>query len=336
MAEYEHQLKVIDEAHKIFVVREMIPKDIKREYLAGPRKFEAGDHRQRNDCRRRTSADGSVERRHDTKTTQSNSGMSNDMSFEDVRAIAWKVYKAGKGARKKLPNGSGTWHRGKGADEWTSGRRDDGAKKGGKKGSKGSTPDWHGDQDKGGNGGKGKGKGKDKGKNETRYCYDCGEQGHIGVNCPYKWANSIVEEGDQTSSCESDPEGENAEELASLETPDEEGEWCWPKMGRVTRCGRRIDPRPAFHYFAEDDEGKQAPGGLNQLVSRSVGGAQWTWKKVTVVVDSGAAQNVMPRSMFPEIGIRQTESPLEWKRVQRTRRRGHQEIWAASHVRQDP
>ena len=28
---------------------------------------------------------------------------------------------------------------------------------------------------------------------------------------------------------------ENAEELASLETPDEEGEWCWPEMGRVTR-----------------------------------------------------------------------------------------------------
>ena len=26
-----------------------------------------------------------------------------------------------------------------------------------------------------------------------------------------------------------------------------------------------------------------------------------------MVVDSGAAENVMPRSMFPEIGIRQTE-----------------------------
>ena len=30
----------------------------------------------------------------------------------------------------------------------------------------------------------------------------------------------------------SDPEGENAEELASLETHDEEGEWCWPKKSR--------------------------------------------------------------------------------------------------------
>ena len=67
----------------------------------------------------------------------------------------------------------------KGADEWTSGRRDDGANKGGKKGSKGSKPDWHGDKGKGGNWSKGKGIGK--GKSETRYCYDCGEQGHIGV-----------------------------------------------------------------------------------------------------------------------------------------------------------
>ena len=157
---------------------------------------------------------------HDTKMTQNDFDTGHGMSYEDVCAIAWKGYKAGKGAGKKGPNGSGTWHRGKGADEWTSGKRDDGDKKGGKKGSKGSKPDWHSDKDKGS---KGKGKGKGKAKSETRYCYDCGEQGHIGVNCPYKWANSIDEEDDQTLSWESEPEGENAEELASLETPDEEG-----------------------------------------------------------------------------------------------------------------
>ena len=39
VAEYEHQFKTIDEAQKIFVVREMMPKDIKREFLTGPRKF---------------------------------------------------------------------------------------------------------------------------------------------------------------------------------------------------------------------------------------------------------------------------------------------------------
>ena len=122
----------------------------------------------------------------------------------------------------------------------------------------------------------------------------------------------------------------------NLETPDEEGERCWLKKSRATRWGRRIDSRPAFHYLAEDDEGQQASEGLNHLVSPNAGGAQWTWKKVTVVVDSGAAENVMPRSMFPEIGIRQTERSKNGKGFKRTRRREHQELWTASHVRQDP
>ena len=40
VAEHEHQFKVIDETQKTFVVREMMPKDIKREFLTGPRKFD--------------------------------------------------------------------------------------------------------------------------------------------------------------------------------------------------------------------------------------------------------------------------------------------------------
>ena len=40
VAEYEHQLKAKDEAQKIFVVREMMPKDIKLEFLTEPRKFD--------------------------------------------------------------------------------------------------------------------------------------------------------------------------------------------------------------------------------------------------------------------------------------------------------
>ena len=39
VAEYEHKFKTIDEAQMIFVVRVMMPKDIKREFLTGPRKF---------------------------------------------------------------------------------------------------------------------------------------------------------------------------------------------------------------------------------------------------------------------------------------------------------
>ena len=40
VAEYEHQFKAIDEAQKIFVARETMPKDIRREFLTGPRKFD--------------------------------------------------------------------------------------------------------------------------------------------------------------------------------------------------------------------------------------------------------------------------------------------------------
>ena len=97
------------------------------------------------------------------------------MSHNDVCATDLKGYKAGKGAGKKAPNGSGAWHRGKGADGWMSGRRDDGGKKEGEKGSKGN---WYGNKDTGGTGNKGKG----KGKSETRYCHDCREQVHTGVN----------------------------------------------------------------------------------------------------------------------------------------------------------
>ena len=127
--------------------------------------------------------------------------------------------------------------------------------------------------------GKGNGKGKGKGKSETRYCYDCGEQGLIGMNCPYRSTNSTDEEDDQVSSWASEPEGKKTEELASLDTLDDEGEWFGPKKNRITRWGRRVDPRPAFHYLAEDDEGEQMSEGLNHLVSRSAGGPQWQGRK---------------------------------------------------------
>ena len=130
MAEYGHKFKAIDEAQKTFVVREMMPKDIKLEFVTGPRKI-----------------DEIMEKLKIIKMTQSDSDTSNDMSYEDVCAIAWKRYKASKGAGKKGPNGSGTWHRGKGADEWTSCRGDDGGTKGGKMGCMASKTGWYGDKE---------------------------------------------------------------------------------------------------------------------------------------------------------------------------------------------
>ena len=53
VAEYEYQFKTVDEAQKISVVREMMPKDIKRKFLTEPRKLDqingdTGDHRERD------------------------------------------------------------------------------------------------------------------------------------------------------------------------------------------------------------------------------------------------------------------------------------------------
>ena len=81
------------------------------------------------------------------------------------------------------------------------------------------------------------------------------------MNCPYMWTNSVDEE------------------LASLEAPDGEGVWCWPRMNKITRWGKRVDPRPAFHCLAEDDEDEQVSGGLNHLAPRIAGGTPWTWKE---------------------------------------------------------
>ena len=87
-------------------------------------------------------------------------------------------------------------------------KRDDGGTKGDKKGSKGSNPDRCGDNDTRSNGHEGKGEGKCN--SEIQDCYDCGELRQIGVNCPYKWANSIDEDG-QGSSWEGGFEGESPE-----------------------------------------------------------------------------------------------------------------------------
>ena len=114
----------------MFVVREMMPKDIKREFLTGPSKFDEIMKKLEIIVNEMMVDDGPVPMdlgnvgTYDTKMMHNDSDTSNDMSYEDVCAIAWKGYKAGKGACKKGPNGSGTWHRGKGA-EWPSGKRDD-------------------------------------------------------------------------------------------------------------------------------------------------------------------------------------------------------------------
>ena len=89
MAEYEHQFKAIDEAEKTFVVREMIdaeghqtgvPEEIMEKLEIIVNEMMADDGPIPMDL-------GNVGA-HDAKMTQSVSDMSDDMSYDDVRAIA--------------------------------------------------------------------------------------------------------------------------------------------------------------------------------------------------------------------------------------------------------
>ena len=91
VAECEHQFKVLDEAQKIFVVREMMPKDIKREFLTGLRKFDEIMEKLEIVTNEMMADDGPTPMDlgnvgvYDAKTTQSDSDMSNDMDKWEER-----------------------------------------------------------------------------------------------------------------------------------------------------------------------------------------------------------------------------------------------------------
>ena len=155
------------------------------------------------------------------------------------------------------------------------------------------------------------------------------------MNCPYTWTSTIDEEDDESSSLESELEGEGPEELASLEPDDKRG-WRWPMRNRIIRWGKRSDPRPTFHYLTEDGGEEQALGGLKHLLRRHAEGG-------SVDVEEGHRRGRLggggQRDAEELVSRNWDQSNAETqgrKRVQGFRRRAHQEIRAASRVRQDP
>ena len=87
-----------------------------------------------------------------------------------------------------------------------------GGKKGGKKGSKGSKPDWYGGRDNGVTGNRPKARARVKPDTAD----DCGEQGHIGVNCPHK-VDRQQQKKKMTKARRGNPEG--------IRSHDGEGGW---------------------------------------------------------------------------------------------------------------
>ena len=136
-----------------------MPKDIKREVLTGPRKFDEIMEKlviinEMMTDDRPVPTDLANVGTHDARTTQSDQDASSDVSYDDVCAIPWKGYRAGKGRKDQTEQGRAIVEK-----EIINGRVAKG-KKGGQKGSKGSKLDWFGDTDKKSRGHIGTGRGK--------------------------------------------------------------------------------------------------------------------------------------------------------------------------------
>ena len=102
MAEYGHKFKVIDEAQNTIVAREMMPKDIKRELMTGLMKLDEIMEKLEIIIHGMIADDGPVPLdlvnlgTHDARTMQCDQDANNDMSYDDICAIAWNDYEAGK------------------------------------------------------------------------------------------------------------------------------------------------------------------------------------------------------------------------------------------------
>ena len=180
MAEYEHQFKAIHEAQKTFVVREMMPRDLQREFLTGPREFDEIMEKLAIIMFEMMAYDGPgpVDLGNvgtHAKITQTDQDTSNDMSYEDVCGIVWKGHKASMGTGKKGANGSGVeLMNGRVAEKMTEARKE--ARRDPRAANlTGTVAETKEALDA-------KARAKGKGKSEIRHSYGCGGRGHIGVN----------------------------------------------------------------------------------------------------------------------------------------------------------
>ena len=193
------------------------------------------------------------------------------MSYDDVCAIAGKGYKARKGAGKKGSNGSGPWHRGKGADEWTSSRRSDGGKKGSKKGPRTADPlgtvtvskevlDPMGT----------KAKARTRVKPDTATIAESKGMSEYTVHTSGPTASTKKMTKARRGRVSLKEKRLNNSRV--LETLDDQGEWCWPRRNRVPRWRERMDPTKTSISLpwrirqterSKNGKGFKGPGGEN-------------------------------------------------------------------------
>ena len=133
---------------------------------------------------------------------------------------------------------------------------------------------------------------------------------------------------DQGSSWESEREGEKAEELAILEALDDEAECSWPKIGTESQ-GRESEIKGQHSTTLQKTTKK------SRCLKDSFGPTQRRRSAVDVNEShrSSAARNA-EEHVSPKDPQRKRTDP-KMGRVQGTRRRAHQELLTAGHVRQN-
>ena len=202
----------------------------------------------------------------------------------------------------------------------TSTQNGGGCKGGGKGGKDGGQKGWDN------NGGKAKGYMKGGGKGlADKDCYRCGQKGHIAVNCP-KGGKGRVNILEEEESYEEETTTEEAEEVAPewlgyIGKGNAEGGWlgylnsfvdgqcqeCAGSLNEFQQAKKAIKPKVSFNT----EKGAHTQNRYEQLSNANqkeeLNSIAGTWEPVSITIDSGAGNNVAPKTAFPWVPLQDNE-----------------------------
>ena len=186
-------------------------------------------------------------------------------------------------------------YKGTGKGKWGFGKGHNWNEKGGKGGKDGGKNPWQ--KGSGKKGGKGQEKG---GKGETRTCWTCGKTGHIAAWCREGGKNmyAIDEDG-----------SENAEE--SVENEEDLQAWCTLEESEHEQW-KEVISRRSKHRMKKVNQASLLSVESSHSLSPKKIEVKDTWVKVRVTMDSGAAGQLMPETMFPHVKLERKTSPKKF------------------------
>ena len=167
--------------------------------------------------------------------------------------------------------------------------------------------------------GKGDGSAKGKGKASERTCWTCGKRGHLSFECP-NWQSgpiSMVEkENDELAEDDGhEPITMHFDDVPVWMLTDETEFKKWAKVHQLEEgchaCGDHEDHAKfaganRFRCLARVEEEEDGDPELNAIEVKG------DWIRIEATVDSGAAESVCPRNMFPKIIAKQDRAGKQY------------------------